>query len=169
MNTLWPQTGSFCSCSTAGLQNGPENNSWNHFRYPKTSTQATLRQDKLQILLAHSESTEGQWPAQQQPPWQSSASSFVASSSGSQNLECRSQASTDIQNRYSTLNDLIVSLYFLLVMVYFIENTPTCGTLVSTSSSETKKGVSLASELPRVTIINLWFGKVWTDSVSRYL
>lgn len=41
---------------------------------------------------------------------------------------------------YSTLSKLIVSLYFLLVMVYFIENTPACGTLVSTSCSETKKG-----------------------------
>lgn len=69
---------------------------------------------------------------------------------------------------YSRLSELIVSLYFLLVMVYFIENTPACGTLVSTSSSEAKKGVCLESELPRVTIINLWFGKVCTASVPRY-
>lgn len=31
---------------------------------------------------------------------------------------------------YSTLSELIVLLYFLLVMVYFIENIPACGTLV---------------------------------------
>lgn len=40
---------------------------------------------------------------------------------------------------YSTLSELIVSLYFLLVMVCFIENTPACGSLISTSSSEMNK------------------------------
>lgn len=70
-------------------------------------------------------------------------------------------------HRYSALSELIVLLYFLLVMICFIENTPACGTLVSTSSSA--KMECIWRELPRITIINLWLRKVCTASVPSYL
>jgi len=137
-----------------------ENNGGNHFKYPKTSTQATLRQDKLQILLSHSESAEGpnvtctaavpteelsqhlQWPAQRVvTTWNAGPSTYRYS-----NVTMSAQQWQHLNaHGHSALSELMVSLYFLLVMVYFIENTPACGTLISTSSRDKEWSTSMES------------------------